>query len=48
VICSAGPLVPGESQPKNIGRASGCLLWIVNPNNYHQLMAIGAIGELLV
>jgi amino acid adenylation domain-containing protein len=32
----------------SIGTAVGCHAWIVNPDNHHQLLPLGAIGELLV
>ncbi|KAB8227342.1 uncharacterized protein BDW43DRAFT_316928 [Aspergillus alliaceus] len=34
--------------PKNIGRGCGSRLWIVNPDNPHQLSPIGAVGELVI
>lgn len=34
--------------PTNIGSGAGCLLWIVNPNNYDSLSPIGCPGEILI
>ncbi|QYS97871.1 hypothetical protein H0G86_005076 [Trichoderma simmonsii] len=31
-----------------IGRALGCVIWIVNPSNHDRLTPIGGIGELLI
>jgi amino acid adenylation domain-containing protein len=47
-IKSAFNTVTSGSDPTNIGNAVGCRLWIVDKDNYHQLMPIGAIGELVV
>ncbi|PYH90975.1 putative nonribosomal peptide synthase [Aspergillus ellipticus CBS 707.79] len=32
----------------NIGRGLGVLPWVCNPDNHHELMAIGAVGEMVV
>ena len=45
-ICTAGPLSL-EQQP-SIGRAVGCLSWVVDPANDQMLSPIGAVGELLL
>jgi amino acid adenylation domain-containing protein/non-ribosomal peptide synthase protein (TIGR01720 family) len=34
--------------PRNIGRSWSGTCWIVDPDNYHKLLPIGAIGELLI
>jgi amino acid adenylation domain-containing protein len=47
-IKSAFNTVTSGTDPTNIGNAVGCRLWIVNKNNYRQLMPIGAVGELVV
>ncbi|KAF7573968.1 Nonribosomal peptide synthetase 6 [Pyrenophora tritici-repentis] len=31
-----------------MGRAAGCALWLVEPNNHNKLVPIGAVGELLI
>lgn len=36
------------SDPKAIGRPVSCHTWIVNPENHHQLVPIGCVGELLI
>ena len=37
-----------NNEPSNIGHAIGGRNWVVNPNNHHQLIPTGGIGELLV
>ena len=37
---------PGKAT--NIGRACGCLLWVVGANDHNRLVPVGCIGELLV
>ncbi|KAK2877809.1 NRPS [Arthroderma sp. PD_2] len=37
-----------SSDPRNIGRESGCICWIVDPEDHNKLAAVGAIGELLI
>jgi amino acid adenylation domain-containing protein len=32
----------------NIGRPTGCIHWVVNPNDHSLLVPIGAVGELLI
>ena len=34
--------------PTNIGRPTGSLCWIVDPENHERLVPVGAIGELVV
>jgi amino acid adenylation domain-containing protein/non-ribosomal peptide synthase protein (TIGR01720 family) len=50
IICMASP-VPAteESDPANIGKAFGSnITWIVDPKNHHNLVPVGAIGELML
>ena len=37
-----------DQDPTNIGHAVGCRAWLVNPQNYNQIMPIGSVGELVV
>ncbi|CAI6339133.1 unnamed protein product [Periconia digitata] len=32
----------------NIGRAGGCLYWVVDVNDHNKLVSIGCLGELLI
>ena len=48
VAAAAHRYVTRNTNSANIGEAIGGRCWIVNPNNYHQLMPIGAVGELVV
>ncbi|KAJ8611719.1 hypothetical protein MRB53_037830 [Persea americana] len=41
------PLAKG-SRPSNIGKAVGCRLWIVNPQDHDALSPIGVTGEMLI
>jgi len=36
------------SDPRNIGRGSGCVPWIVEKTDPAKLVPIGAIGELVI
>ncbi|KAI4864703.1 non-ribosomal peptide synthase [Hypoxylon rubiginosum] len=50
VGCSVNGDVGAERHKANIsiGKGVGGTLWIVDPANHHQLMPVGAVGELLV
>lgn len=37
-----------ESDPANLGRPSGCLMWIVDPDDHNKLAPIGCVGELVI
>lgn len=37
-----------ESDPADLGRPSGCHMWIVDPEDHNKLAPIGAIGELVI
>ncbi|OCL04567.1 acetyl-CoA synthetase-like protein [Glonium stellatum] len=37
-----------ESDPANLGRPSGCLMWIVDPDDHNKLATIGCVGELVI
>jgi non-ribosomal peptide synthetase component F len=36
-----------RADPKNIGYAISSRAWVVNPDDYNELMPIGCVGELL-
>lgn len=48
VWCSGNLRVTKDAHPGNIGRSIGATMWIVNPENYHQLSAIGCVGEIAI
>ncbi|KAL4904006.1 hypothetical protein BDW74DRAFT_185731 [Aspergillus multicolor] len=48
VYCSGNLRVSSDADPAHIGRAIGATMWVANPDNYHQLCAIGTIGEILI
>jgi amino acid adenylation domain-containing protein len=37
-----------QASNRGIGKGSACITWLVNPNNHHQLMPVGAVGEILI
>ncbi|PKX89086.1 nonribosomal peptide synthase [Aspergillus novofumigatus IBT 16806] len=39
---------PHVKEPNNIGRSYGGTCWIVNKDNHHRLLPIGAVGELVI
>ena len=34
--------------PANLGRSSGCLMWIVRKDNHNKLAPVGCVGELVI
>ncbi|RBR18641.1 uncharacterized protein FIESC28_05918 [Fusarium coffeatum] len=50
--CSVNSTYSGEiAQPgkaTNIGRAVGCVTWVVEPTDHDRLVPIGCVGELLI
>ncbi|KAJ0417664.1 Nonribosomal peptide synthetase 13 [Aspergillus carlsbadensis] len=47
-ICAVGPIVKDQWQPGAIGQAVGGVGWVTMPSDPSRLVAIGAIGELLL
>jgi amino acid adenylation domain-containing protein/non-ribosomal peptide synthase protein (TIGR01720 family) len=37
-----------DNRTRDIGRATGCVGWIVDPEDHNKLMPVGAVGELLI
>ncbi len=48
VWCSGNLRVTPDAHPANIGRSLGASMWIVDPDNYRQLSAIGCVGEIVI
>ncbi|OGM46634.1 hypothetical protein ABOM_004636, partial [Aspergillus bombycis] len=49
VASAARELLPSNRhEPNNIGRCLNGRSWVVDPDNYHRLLPIGATGELLL
>ena len=48
VYCSGNVKVTAEANPAHIGRSIGATMWIVSPNNYQRLSAIGCVGEIVI
>ncbi|KAH8647274.1 hypothetical protein BX600DRAFT_532767 [Xylariales sp. PMI_506] len=40
--------ITNQTDPMNVGRASGCNIWIAEQTNPHRLAPIGCVGELIV
>ncbi|KAF2267152.1 acetyl-CoA synthetase-like protein [Lojkania enalia] len=45
-VCNPG--MTAKSDPKNIGYPSSCRAWVVKPENHHERVPIGCVGELLL
>lgn len=43
---SYGRVLPGTCQPLNVGKAVGLSAWLVEPSSGHELVPLGAIGEV--
>jgi amino acid adenylation domain-containing protein len=48
IKCALNPSVTTGCDPKNIGKAVGSVLWIVDALRHERLAPIGAVGELVV
>lgn len=48
VVSVLSPPLSKTSDPKNIGRPISSHAWVVNPDNYNELLPIGCIGELVI
>jgi amino acid adenylation domain-containing protein/non-ribosomal peptide synthase protein (TIGR01720 family) len=48
VCCTVAQNMGPLSSPKLIGKMTGSVGWVVEPDNHHKLVPLGAIGELLV
>ncbi|KAI1159890.1 hypothetical protein F5B18DRAFT_635043 [Nemania serpens] len=48
IKCALNPSVTIGTDPKNIGKAVGTVLWITDALNHKRLAPIGAVGELVV
>ncbi|PWY88912.1 hypothetical protein BO70DRAFT_330553 [Aspergillus heteromorphus CBS 117.55] len=46
-VCMIGPMA-SDTPRSCIGRATGVLSWLVDPNDHDRLVPIGSIGELIV
>jgi brevianamide F synthase len=47
-ICGVGPILEGRWKPGVIGHIVGGLGWVTEPTNPERLVAVGAVGELLL
>ena len=48
VICCAANITQIGPRARNIGRAIGDILWIIDASDINKLASIGAVGELLI
>ena len=48
VTTTANPHITIDTNPANIGYATGSRTWIVDPNNHNRLAPVGSIGELII
>ncbi|THC96198.1 hypothetical protein EYZ11_004317 [Aspergillus tanneri] len=48
VMSTLQPDMRGEHMVNNIGHSLGAACWIVDPQNHHRLVPIGAVGELVI
>lgn len=47
-ICAWNPAVGKVGRSTNLGRPISSAFWVVEPNDYKQLVPVGCIGELLI
>ena len=47
VFCGIQPSME-RTDPHNIGWPTACAFWVTNPDDPHQLLPVGAVGELLI
>ena len=48
ILSTIADLRPNSLYSNSIGTPVGCAVWIVNPQNTHELAPIGSVGELLI
>ncbi|KAK6222204.1 non-ribosomal peptide synthetase [Colletotrichum tabaci] len=48
IYCSSRIVTSRDIDARDIGKAVGCRMWIVSPNDHHRLLPIGATGEIVV
>ncbi|CAI7598016.1 unnamed protein product [Penicillium pancosmium] len=48
IYCAGNLNISVDAHPRHIGKSIGATMWIVNPNNHHQLSAIGCVGEIVI
>jgi amino acid adenylation domain-containing protein len=45
-VCNSG--LAADTDPRNIGRALGCNVWLCDPGDHNLLVPIGAVGEMVI
>ncbi|TIC90013.1 Nonribosomal peptide synthetase 12 [Colletotrichum higginsianum] len=48
IYCSSRIVTSRDIDARDIGKAVGCRMWIVSPDDHHRLLPIGATGEIVV
>lgn len=48
ITCTLEPGLKNAGCSTSIGRGLGAVTWVVDPEDYHRLLPIGATGELLI
>ncbi|CAG7990257.1 unnamed protein product [Penicillium salamii] len=48
VITAVRYMTQKVTDARNIGFATGCVCWVVDPTDHERLLPIGAVGELLI
>ncbi|KAJ4300806.1 hypothetical protein N0V90_002894 [Kalmusia sp. IMI 367209] len=48
IYCAASDAIQPGQDPSTFGRAEGCRLWVVDPDNHRKLAPLGCPGELVV
>ncbi|PIG69515.1 hypothetical protein AARAC_012045 [Aspergillus arachidicola] len=48
VCCTVAQNMGPLSDPRLIGKMTGSVSWVVEPDNHHKLVPVGGVGELLV
>ena len=48
IWCMITGIVLSGKMPSNIGRAIGCVSWVVAADDHNRLATVGAVGELLI
>lgn len=48
IICIIRPHMATTTEPTDLGKAAGAIMWIAHPKDHNRLIPIGCVGELLI
>ncbi|KAL4889562.1 hypothetical protein BDV59DRAFT_205091 [Aspergillus ambiguus] len=48
IIASVHQVTTSESDHRAVGRGTGCVCWVVDPQDHGKLLPLGAVGEFLI